>query len=145
MNTQKCQIIQCKSWRILKATWKQVAEVSRKNNCFFPTAWEFWLTDEWWFPIIALKCLSGLSATQTASHVGILATNSSQFPSASFTEAAWVFHAVKWIKFPSEISQYKNANFNNQFSHCSPWDYLRRNTDLHKPVVSQMPSKQNLW
>lgn len=141
---QNCQIIQCKSLRILKATWKQVAEVSRKNNCFFQTAWKFWLTDEWWLSIIALKCLSGLSATQTASHVGIPATNSSQFPYASFSEAAWAFRAVKWIKFPSEVSQYKNANFKNQFPHCLPWDDLRRNTDLLKSVVSQMLSKQNL-
>lgn len=50
-----------------------------------------------------------------------------------------VFHTVKGIKFLFEVSQYKNANFKTQFSHCLPWDYLRRTPDLFKTVVSQIP------
>ena len=63
----------------------------------------------------------------------------SEFPCASFFEAAKVFHTVKGIKYPFEVSQYKHANFKNQFSCCLPWDYLRRTTDLFKTVVSQIP------
>lgn len=50
-----------------------------------------------------------------------------------------VFHTVKGIKFPFELSQCKNADFKNQISHCLPWDYLRKTTDPLRTVISQIP------
>ena len=70
-NKQKCQIIHRKPSRILKAAQKQVAEVSRKSSCFFQTAQKFWLSDEGWSPITALKSPTGLFATFTTTRVGI--------------------------------------------------------------------------
>lgn len=125
---------------MLKAARKQVAEISRKGNCFFQTAQKFWFTDERWLPIIALKCQKGVLATFTAAHMGILvSSNTLRVPLCFlFWGCQKHFNTVKGTKFPFEVSQYKNANFKHQFSHCLPWDHLRRTTDILKTVVSQI-------
>lgn len=92
MNKQKCQIIHWKSSRILKAAWKQVAEVGRKSDCFFPDSME--ILAYWWVAVthnstqMSDRSLSYLNSNPHGDFSQQQQTLTLEFPHASFLEAA---------------------------------------------------------